>query len=349
MTELMPTSVDQYATINKARFAEQLAKFGPNRQDQSSSSGRALDLRSAEEYCRELAHSHYENFSVASWLVPKSLRQDFCNVYCYCRWADDLSDEIDGSENSKILLAWWRELTTQMFSDDTERKSDGSSWASHPVLIALHQTVCKHDLDIGDFLNLINAFEQDQEKTRYSSHAEVLDYCQGSANPVGRIVLKMADHFSPANAEASDQICEGLQIANFAQDVKRDGELGRIYMPYEHFVEFGVEEFELIEGNSSPKTRKAVLEWCDYAEQRLLKGSSLIDSVDGWLRRNIYIFAGGGLAIIEAIRKNRGDVWEKRISVSRWSKAKLLASAAWRPSARKLIRETSNRQSTGPR
>src|SRR4051812_37744883 len=155
-------------------------------------------------YTRWLATSHYENFHVVSFLLPKRLHQDFYNVYSFCRWADDLGDEIGDTGDSLRLLAWWREQLQAMY---------GGS-ASHPVFVALADTVERHHLPIEPFDDLIKAFEQDQTITRYRDWDGVLEYCRYSANPVGRLLLMLCGYRDQMRFELSDATCTALQLAN---------------------------------------------------------------------------------------------------------------------------------------
>ncbi|HEX4125432.1 MAG TPA: squalene/phytoene synthase family protein, partial [Tepidisphaeraceae bacterium] len=165
----------------------------------------------AQAATRALAHSHYENFSVVSILLPRHLKQDFCNVYAFCRVADDLGDEIGNPERSLALLAELRRLTAGMY----EGKTDSA------LFTALAGTVEKHALPIEPFLDLIDAFEQDQRKSRYGSWEELIDYCRRSADPVGRLVLYMCGYRDADRQRLSDRVCTALQLTNFWQDVWR--------------------------------------------------------------------------------------------------------------------------------
>lgn len=197
---------------------EQLKQYGPDRCD-------TLTVDQARAWCRRLATGRYENFSVLSALVPEHLRDDFAAVYAFCRWADDLGDEIGDTQRSLELLAWWRRELQQCF--------DGSP--RHPVFIALHPTITRHDLPMQPFDDLIAAFEQDQTVTRYDTWEQVIDYCRRSADPVGRLVLMVCGE--PRTEERfalSDAICTALQLTNHWQDVRRDIlERDRIYIPRE--------------------------------------------------------------------------------------------------------------------
>ncbi|OYW19441.1 MAG: squalene synthase HpnC, partial [Planctomycetales bacterium 12-60-4] len=183
----------------------------------------------AEAYCRQLATSHYENFPLVSWLLPPQLHQHFYNVYAYCRWADDLGDEVGDTARSLELLGWWRAELDRCYAGD----------ASHPVFVALKSTIAEFAIPRAPFSDLISAFEQDQHVREYDTFEQLRDYCRRSADPVGRIVLYLCRQFSEENAAWSDSICTGLQLANFWQDVARDYDIGRIYLPREDYERFG--------------------------------------------------------------------------------------------------------------
>ena len=203
-------------------FAEELKAWGPQ------APARELSRSEAEAYCRTLARTHYENFPVVSWLLPRHLHQHFYNVYAYCRWADDLGDEIADAKQATELLAWWR--------DQLQACYHGS--ATHPVFIALGPTITEFGIPQQPFEDLLSAFEQDQRVKKYENYVELRDYCRRSADPVGRIVLYLCRAFSERNVAWSDSICTGLQLANFWQDVARDFDIGRVYLPRESRLRF---------------------------------------------------------------------------------------------------------------
>jgi len=206
---------------------DDLPRLGP---DQSEAWG----LDEARAYCRRLVSAHDENFSVLSPLVPERARDDFAAVYAFCRWADDLGDESGSPERALELLAWWRR----------ELEALAAGEARHPVFVALRESFARRGLDAGPFGDLIAAFELDQSKTRYATWDEVLDYCRLSANPVGRIVLKvLGEPCGEAQLAASDALCTALQLTNHWQDIRRDwSERRRIYVPADMHAIPGFEE-----------------------------------------------------------------------------------------------------------
>ena len=304
------------------QFASDLEVWGPQRAAPGPS------LTQAEAYCRSLARRHYENFTLVSWMLPRRLHQHFFNVYAYCRWADDLGDEVGDPERAAQLLDWWRGELAACY--------DGR--ASHPVFVALRQTIERLAIPRQPFEDLISAFQQDQRVTQYESFAQLRDYCRRSADPVGRIVLYVCDCFNEHNARLSDSICTGLQLANFWQDVSRDFDIGRIYLPRETRVRFGYSDEEL----RDRRTNAAFIEVMRFevarARQFLFDGLPLIDALPGRLQIDIELFARGGLSILDQIERIGYRVWERRPVVTRRELARLFAITLGRSLWRHVVR-----------
>jgi squalene synthase HpnC len=294
-------------------LAAELAQIGPE-----GSAGPA-SLAESQAYCRRLAESHYENFTVASRLFPRDLHQHLCNVYAYCRWADDLADEAGDAARSLALLDWWERQLENLYAGD----------AVHPVFVALRETVREFDLPRQPLADLLIAFRRDQSQTRYETLVDLLTYCQCSANPVGRIVLAIGCSTSDENVRLSDQVCTGLQLANFCQDVRRDWDRGRIYLPLDACRRYGWDEAKFAAGQSDDAFRRLLQELVDAAEAMLVSGRPLVGRVSRDLRPSVGVFVEGGLAILAAIRRARYDVWSRRPTVGRWTKLHLLAKAWW--------------------
>jgi squalene synthase HpnC len=293
-------------------LAAELARYGPE------SRRAAMSLADAQDYCRRLAASHYENFTVASRLFPLHLRKHLCHVYAYCRWADDLADEAGDAGRSLELLDWWEGELDAMFAGH----------ASHPVFVALADTVREFDLDRQPLADLLVAFRRDQTQIRYETFAGLLDYCRYSANPVGRIVLALGRDLNDENAKLSDQICTALQLANFCQDVRRDYERGRIYLPQELCCPCGWDEAKFTAGKCNDEFRTLLKGLVDRADAMLLAGQPLSARVGRDLRLPVRVFVAGGRAILAAIRRARYDVWTSRPTVGRLTKLWLLAQAS---------------------
>ncbi len=301
------------------RVRTDLERFGPG------CSIPVVGVDEAFAYCQQLALAHYENFSVVTGLVPKSLRPHFCSIYAYCRWSDDLADEMDSPEQATELLTWWRAGLEACFQSNSWDPRD-----RHPVYRALRHSIAVHDLPKEPFEALLSAFLQDQTKIRYATDGEVLDYCRRSANPVGRLVLGLANLDRPELHAWSDSICTGLQLANFCQDVPVDARRGRIYLPRERMDRHAIDE-EILRQGSDPKCAQAIREWAWDARSMLIAGLPMVAHGPRWLARSIQLFARGGVTLLDNILAAQGNVWNRPITVSKTQKLRLIAQAFVRP------------------
>jgi squalene synthase HpnC len=291
-------------------FARDLLLWGPD------SRYPPLTLDKARAYCRQLAHSHYENFSVASLLLPRRLLPHFHAIYAYCRWADDLGDETGGGARALELLQWWRRELALCY--------EGAS--RHPVMIALAQTIERFQIPRQPFLDLIRAFEQDQLVKRYETYEQLADYCRYSANPVGHLVLYLCECFDAGKAALSDAICTGLQLANFWQDVSRDLDIGRVYIPAQDMRRFGYPEEDLLARRFTPAFRELMRFEVERARALFQQGQPLARLVPGDVQTDIELFIRGGLGILDKITAIDYNVWRQRPVLRKWDKAALLAS-----------------------
>ncbi len=280
-------------------------------------------LRSSRKQCRKIATSHYENFLVASVLLPRSMRQPFYDVYAFCRTADDIADESDSKEAATRGLADYRKQIAEIYS----AAPTTTNFSDHQGLFtALADTIARFDLPRDPFDALLDAFEQDQVTDRYDNQEQLLKYCQRSANPVGRLVLAMADCRDERSLKLSDQICTALQLTNFWQDIARDFKMGRIYLPKSVMNEHGFGE-ELIQqsihdGTPTPlEIRQAVSELCDQARQRFKQGRELTQRVPSWLAADVELFVRGGLATLDAIERAGFDVLQRRVKIGKTRQA----------------------------
>jgi squalene synthase HpnC len=273
--------------------------------------------KAAEQYTRWLATHHYENFNVVSWLLPKELHQHFYNVYSYCRWADDLGDEIPSKERALELLGWW------------ERKLDAcyEGKPSHPVFVALRETVLAKDIPKQPFADLLKAFRQDQMVTRYADWDGVLNYCVYSANPVGRLVLYLCGYRDGERQRLSDATCTALQLANFWQDVARDLEKDRIYIPLDRAAVHGLSEREIVEKKFDQRYVALMKELIEYTQKLFAEGRPLARMVEGKLRVDLEMFSRGGLAVLDAIEGMGYDTLHGRPEVSKAKQVRLLGRA----------------------
>lgn len=271
-------------------------------------------------YTTWLATRHYENFHVVTFLLPKRLHQDFYNVYAFCRWADDLGDEIGDTAESLRLLNWWRDLTVKMFAGD----------ASHPVFVALRPTAERHRLEPQPFFDLIRAFVQDQTVTRYQSFVELYEYCRYSANPVGRLLLHLCGYTDEERRRLSDATCTALQLANFWQDVSIDLDKGRIYLPLDLLSRHGCSADDVVARRFTPAFAGAMREAVDEARRLFERGLPLASLVDRRLALDIELFSRGGLKILNKIEAAGFDVLSQRPRISKVDRVSLLASALLR-------------------
>jgi squalene synthase HpnC len=295
-------------------FEEDFKRYGPQ-----APLSEAMSLSAARRYCRRLARRHYENFPVASWFLPRRYRQPFYNIYAYCRWADNLADLAPTPQQALVWLSWWESHLRACFQKR----------AIHPVFIALQETIQEFQIPPDPLVDLLVAFRQDQQVTRYDTFDQLLTYCRYSANPVGRLVLHVAGCHDPQRAVLADAICTGLQLANFWQDVAEDWKRGRIYLPLAHLRRFGGDETPIIRGVSTPAFKRALAAACDEAEGWLQRGKPLVGLVPSFLRMEVALFIEGGLAILQAIRQQDYEVLSKRPALSRWQKLGLLLRTWW--------------------
>ncbi len=273
----------------------------------------------AQRYTRWLATHHYENFNVVSWLLPRRLHQHFYNLYAYCRWSDDLGDEIpDRTRALELLDAWEDELRLCYRADRNP---------SHPVLIALRETIRAKNIPIEPFSNLLRAFRQDQRVQRYATWDDVLDYCVYSANPVGRLVLYLCDYRDAGRQKLSDFTCTALQLANFWQDVSRDLEKGRIYIPLDALAAHGLTEEDIVARKFSPRYVELMKDLIARTRELFALGMPLVGQVDRALSVDLEMFSRGGLAILDAIEAAGYNTLEHRPALTKWTQIRMLTRA----------------------
>ncbi len=314
---------------------DQLDTYGPERCQR-------LDYQQAVRYTRDLAKTHYENFSVVSWFLPRRLRDDFRHVYAFCRWADDLGDEVGDPRKSLELLDWWRRELDACYAGEPR----------HPVFVALQPTIRRHDIPRKPFDDLIDAFRQDQTINRYRSWEQVLDYCTRSADPVGRLVLYLCGYRDPERQKWSDATCTALQLANFWQDVRRDIlERNRVYVPSEVASRHGLDIETMVQavrldaprnGQAQcaacdtaspgihailPAYRNTLRELCERTWPLFHDGHKLWPLVAPDVRVDIQLFSRGGESILRMIQRQNYNTLERRPSLSRVAKVALMMHA----------------------
>jgi squalene synthase HpnC len=272
----------------------------------------------AESYCERLARSHYENFSVATWFLPKRLRQHFFNVYAYCRISDDLGDETGDRAASLLLLDEWEAELNACY--------DGSP--RHPVFVALAGTVREFDIPKQTFADLLTAFRQDQTVTRYQTFDDLLGYCHYSANPVGHLVLYLCGYRDPERQELSDFTCTALQLANFWQDISADYDKGRIYLPLEDLKRFQVSEEDISSKRNTKQFREMMQFEVRRAREWFDRGLPLVGRVSRELAIDLDLFSRGGQEILHAVERQDYAVLGNRPAISKARKLALVARAA---------------------
>ncbi len=314
---------------------DQLDRFGPTYCE-------ALSAEQAADYTRELTRGHYENFTVASWFLPRRLRDDFANVYAFCRWADDLGDETGDRDRSTELLNWWR----------TELDRCYAGRPRHPVFIALSATIQKHDIPRKPFDDLIDAFLQDQTVTRYRTFEQVADYCSRSADPVGRLVLYLAGYRDAERQHLSDATCTALQLTNFWQDVRRDIlERGRVYLPADVAGRHGLDIDLMVSAVRAdcdadsrasckacppaagitallPAYRRTLRELVERTWPLFEMGRKLWPLVDREVRLDIKLFTRGGEGILRRIERLDYNTLQHRPKLGKATKAVLMLRGA---------------------
>src|SRR6266581_7110252 len=278
----------------------------------------APSLRDAQSYCERLARTHYENFSVATWFLPKRVRQHFFNVYAYCRISDDLGDETGDCAASLQLLDEW----------ETELNACYSGAPRHPVFVALAGTVREFEIPKHEFSDLLTAFRQDQTTTRYQTFNDLLGYCRYSANPVGHLVLYLCGYRDEERQQLSDFTCTALQLANFWQDVSVDYTKDRLYLPLEDLRRFNVSEDDIARNQNTSAFREMMKFEVERARDWFRQGLPLIGKVDRELAIDLDLFSRGGQEILNAIEKQGYAVLGNRPAISKSRKLALVARAA---------------------
>jgi len=271
----------------------------------------------AQTYTRWLATHHYENFNVVSWLLPRGLHQHFYNLYAYCRWADDLGDEIPQKDRAIELLDWWERELDECYAGRP----------SHPVFVALRQTILAKDIPKQPFADLLKAFRQDQFVKRYPTWDSMIGYCAYSANPVGRLVLYLCGYRDEERQSLSDATCTALQLANFWQDVHRDLDKGRIYIPLDVAAAHSVSEADIVERRFSDGYVALMKDLIARTRVLFAQGAPLAKRVAGRISVDLDMFTRGGVAVLDAIEAMGYDTLHQRPAISKAKQTRLLGRA----------------------
>lgn len=280
---------------------------GPDREaPPESEAGRSEALARAYAACERLAQSHYENFPVASRLLPPAMRPHVAAVYAFARIADDIADE--GTATPQERQARLQECRERLHSAVAARAHE----AADPLVLALGHTIRSRDLPVSLFDDLLSAFAQDTTTTRYASWNDLLDYCRRSANPIGRLVLRIAGRADPALDRSSDALCTALQLTNFWQDFGRDWRAGRLYVPREVFATVGAREDDLAAGHLTDAWSTALAQCVDKTRRLFEDGRAVCDGVGGRLRYELRATWVGGRRVLERVDIERRELLRTR-------------------------------------
>jgi hydroxysqualene synthase len=274
-------------------------------------------LSRAYAECEALARSHYENFPVASWLLPRPMRPHVAALYAFARVADDIADEgaAPAGERQRDLSAWKSRLHLAVGAGppyESEVKTTDTMDRGDLILAAIAHSIRTLDLPLQLFDDLVSAFGQDTMTNRYASWPDVLDYCRRSANPVGRLVLRIAGHRDGALDGSSDALCTALQLTNFWQDFGRDWQAGRLYVPREAHMNAGADERELANGVISAAWGLALERCLAVTRELFCEGRAVCDGVGGRLRAELRFTWLGGMRILERVERNRLSLFTHR-------------------------------------
>ena len=276
---------------------------------------RTWSLEEASAYTRRLTSTHYENFTVGSLLLPKAVRQHVSNLYAYCRTVDDLGDEATGDR--RHLLDQWRDDLERCYTNDAP---------THPVMVALQHTIQRFNIPREPFLKLIEANRMDQELARHPTFEDLLHYCDHSANPCGRLFLYVFNYRDEERQKLADHTCTALQLTNFWQDVNRDWQKGRVYLPLEDLKAHDVTEEQIARREFDDNFRRLLAFQVERTRHIFRQGAQLLDHIDGHAKTDVALFTRGGMAVLDAIEKQDYNVLKRRPSLSRLKKAWLLLS-----------------------
>lgn len=270
-------------------------------------------LNEAYAHCQQMVRDHYENFPVASFILPKKIRQPISVIYAFARTADDFADE--GDWNAETRLTKLKEYDEYLDAIENGKPID------HPIFIALADVIAKHQLPLQLFHDLITAFQLDVTKKRFTDIDDVWDYCRYSANPVGRLLLHLMNADSLQNLEQSDAVCSALQLINFLQDIEQDYlENNRIYLPQADLEHFGVSESHFKEKRSDAAFKQLIQQQIAYAREKMLFGKPLGRAVGGRFGFQLRLMINGGLRVLELLEKQEGNLFARpRLNKRDWA------------------------------
>lgn len=287
-----------------------------------------LTLEDAYGVCKDISVGHYENFTVVSRLMPAEKRKYIYALYAYSRYTDDLGDELE--EGNLEALDLWEEDLMGIFQEENP---------DNAILMALQDTVETHSLTAEPFRKLIEANRMDQLNKSYETYEDLLEYCDHSANPVGRVFLGIFGYNDARRNDLSDKTCTGLQLTNFWQDVDRDERMGRVYLPEEDMKQFGYSR-EMLEDRVYNERFVELMKFeVSRARKLLEEGLELVPLLDKRIKMDVRLFNQGGLRILDKIEEEEYDVLRKRPTLSKGEKVWLFFSNLMKRPVRRFVDE----------
>lgn len=268
--------------------------------------------------------NHYENFPVASWLLPRALRPAVLAIYRFARTADDLADEGDAAPQQRLHQLQQLSIVLDQIESGLYPLT-GQNWSD------LANVIRQHQLPIGCFRDLLSAFSQDASGSHFATDAQLFDYCRRSANPVGRLMLCLYQQNSPRQQALSDHICTGLQLVNFWQDVALDLAKGRVNLPDDILARYQVTHRQIAQGQLTPAFSALMQQRTQLARSHLLAGQSLCRQLGGRIGWELRLVVQGGLHIARRLDATQGNVFTQRPTVRVWHWPVLLLRAAFMP------------------
>lgn len=293
-----------------------MSPSAPSITSQATPSGHSHSVEESFEFCERLAKSHYENFPVASFFIPREKRRYVWSVYAFARVADDFADEGDTSPERRLeQLSRWSEYLDDCYE----------SKACHPIFIALGETVRRFSIPKALLTNLLTAFRMDVTQERFGTYDDLLYYCRHSANPVGRLVLQIFENATERNVFLSDKICTALQLTNFWQDVGVDLQKGRLYIPLEDCSRFGYTEQDAEARVLNERFRELMAFEVDRTKRLFLEGKPLLAESARRLHLELNLTWHGGMRILEKIERLNYGVLHSRPALSLMDKLAILS------------------------
>jgi len=278
-------------------------------------------IEQAYDFCQKLAKSHYENFPVASVLLPKHLRKAISVIYAFARTADDFADEGDAPQHIRI-----QQLDT--YYDNIRHIREHNYQGNDPIFIALADVIKQHDLPTHLFSDLLSAFKQDVMQSRYANFEEVLDYCTRSADPVGRLLLHLNGTPTEIQLKQSDAVCTALQLINFYQDIVQDyTESDRIYIPQDELNQAGFNESDLVKPDTQ-QIAPLIRSLYQRAKELMKQGAPLGADLKGRMGWEVRAMTLGGIATLHQLQQQANDDLLTRPRLTKWTLIKIMINSS---------------------